>query len=278
MVDRLCIPDAILALHPRQIRAPEAAAGAERRNQPLHVPVQVVVRERPGGKARQVRQLHADVRQGGEGGRGLNIRRHRVVRRVPADAKVIDRQPQPRVPCRDRSQLRLRVRDQQHGRQVVLLGKRPVPVGGAVLDPVALPLERKRQPDALHPRMPGPRPHQRPRIVRPIERNAPHDAEAVGMALARLQRHVHPIIVPCRRHQQRTVHPGSVHQRQQHAGVQFRHVAHVAQALVPPGDPRPLGRLGAPDMHLRVDDKHRAVPFRPGQRRSRRPPGCSGRK
>jgi len=89
--------------------------------------------------------------------------------------------------------------------------------------------------------------------LRSLDREPPHHGEALGMKARRLERQIVAITLPRRRHDHDPAHPRRVHLGQQHV---LGHGIRLLRALRPAGRPRPVRRVRAPDVHLRVDDEH----------------------
>ena len=143
-------------------------------------------------------------------------------------------------------------RHQHHQRDAGALGGRPEPVGGAVGEKVAVVLVVEGVPHAEHPRLllPVGDPTAAGRVT---ERQPAHHREPVGMRPRRLQRDVVAIAFPGGRHDDHAPHAGQIH-LEQHGLLADR--IRLLRLLRAAGRPRALGRVGGPEVHLRIDDVH----------------------
>ena len=174
-----------------------------------------------------------------------------VVHGGAGKAHVVDEEPEARVARGDCADLREPLRRVYHHRNLVALGLRPEPVGGAVGEPRPVGIAVKGQPHAEHAGLLAPAREQ----IAPFasgQRKAPHDGEAVGMLLRGLQRIVVAVAFDRRRHQDGAVDTGP-----RHVGEQLlARVGRVLPALAVAQE-HAVGPLGRPYVNLAIDDVHR---------------------
>ena len=147
----------------------------------------------------------------------------------------------------DRAEQRKLAGRQEHDRQAGLLGRRPEPVRGAVGEPIlrAAPRKVSRTPSTRA----APSISEAARRIRLLESDAAHDGEAARIPSDRFQRIIVAVARRGGRHDHNAIDARLVHHR--HHLLDGERLGHLRRAA---SDPRPVRRLGLPQMDLGVDD------------------------
>src|SRR5262245_28169167 len=127
----------------------------------------------------------------------------------------------------------------------MLLCSGPEPIGGAVDDPARL-LMIEGNANAEHALLTLPA-RKEPRQLGALDREAPHDGEAIRMALGRFQRMIVVVARPGRRNDDGAVDASLVHHREK---LLIGERLGQMRPLLAARDPRTLRRLGCPEMDL----------------------------
>jgi hypothetical protein len=164
----------------------------------------------------------------------------------PQQCQMVDDELELRMMLGDPIDLRQEARRRHHDRQPGAFGFAPDP-SCRIVEP--------------GPRFRRVRGHTEPEhapLIAPVgervrgRRQPAHHGKAVGMELRGGKRQIVAIALPGRRHEDRPRHSGRVHLPQQ---IVLRERPRPVRCTAPHG-PRPIRRLGTPDMNLRIDDEH----------------------
>src|SRR6516164_4852205 len=142
----------------------------------------------------------------------------------------------------------MRPRETHHGKSG-FFDRRPEPVGGAVREPRNRARVVEDHAHAQHPLLRLPFRQQIGRLGI-LQRDAAHDAEALGITLDRLEPVVVAVTGPGRRHDHRAIDASFLHHRHQPLDRE-----RLRQLRLEAGDPWPVRRLRLPQMDLRIDDQ-----------------------
>ena len=124
--------------------------------------------------------------------------------------------------------------------------------GGTAGEPGLVHVGVKREPHAEHARLLPPVGDESA-ALRPVQREAPHHGEPVGVPARGLESEVIPLALPGRRDDHDAAHAGRVHFLQQHVrGDRIRRLPLVGSVR----GPGTLRGVCVPDVHLRVGDEH----------------------
>ena len=170
---------------------------------------------------------------------------------------MVEHQTQARITLGDLvGQMHVLVMEQDHRRDTGLLHLAPYPIEPAVDQRLAQDVRVEGEAHAEHAGLLIPV-GDLIAGTRRIGIEAPHDGEAIRVGRGRLEGKVVAVAFPRGRHQDHPIDARLVHLGQQLVLAERRPMR------LGPGRPRPLGRVGGPDVDLRIDDHHAAFPNSP---------------